>query len=58
MATVLSLTHRNTRPDYNLKIIGIPMLCLLLVFLTKIKAELIQDIPESVMGGQELLLRA
>ena len=34
VATILSPTHRNIHPNFNLKIIGISMLCLLLVFLT------------------------
>ena len=41
VATILSPTHRNIHHSFNLKIIGISMLCLLLVFLTKIKGELI-----------------
>lgn len=41
VATILSPTHRNIHPNFNLKIIGVSVLCLLLVFLTKIKGELI-----------------
>lgn len=37
VASISSPTHRNIHPNFNLKIIGISMLCLLLVFLTKIE---------------------